>query len=1341
MINFKKIFACTFMVAAMAVSCEKGPAEEEKKEETKPAGRVSQTFTASLPGDDAWAEGATISVFDDRYNNTYTLQAPASEGKFAGKSYAADSYRALYPSSPKANISSDGRVHAELPALLSPAEADSFEGLYAAVSENGSFAFQSFGSVVKFTILNKTVTSVSLKALSGNGLAGPVHFSFTDGISAVADSAEVVLKPASGSAFEPGVYQIPVVAGTREQGIEMRIHNTRQGDVVSVPDELKSLSGGQVVDLGEVDGALTPEIGKFVLPVHFKIPEKLLDASSDTGVGSAWPFTEAQGTSGTHAMNKFLHMKEGGFPVYWSGGEYYLNSKGGIQFYGTSTQDYFEFPTLAKGRVVSISAAFGNLPAPYVTDARGRILKGGEVKSGLVSSTLYEWKLEDSVVGEPVRFVMGHTGGQVLQFNVTYEIPDEGILNGIESVSASDAGNANFGTGKIDFSAQVRFKDGASSAGTSCAIEYYDIFDKSDLHVVECTPESFTAKLQGLTGDRYIFKAWACSENGWRVYSEDVPVYTSCLKVDFWKDGAGYNPFSSGMKSGATAASALSGTEQKALLKDCDMAIFYYAPKDGASYYIDLNTGAGCRVYSGGADFSPMTYFKFPAIPGKALREVVVTRGVANGSKFFICQDPSSPESAEQTRLSSTVTIPSGATASISCPFSSANTAYCLVFPDKTGYALRSVHAVYEAAGGGGGEVVPDDQTLNPDDTSADPSGVFDYSKLVAMGHPRVLISKEGFDDIRKKVTEQSASNRFLTEITNYIITRADRYVLTPTNITYTLDASGTRLLTQSTNAFRQLALLAYAYQVTGQTKYVTACRKILRDVCAFSDWHPSHFLDTAEMSFGVALAYDWLYYVLPTEEKVAIKNALIEYGLKAGFQYGASKFYNSDGNWNQVCNGGMLAAALAVYEKDKADAAQTIEKAYSTNKVAMGKIYSPDGNYAEGYGYWGYGTGFQALILQMLETAFGTDAGLSEVEGFLKTAGYMQFMAGPGGPFGYADGGATAESASVGMWWFAGKLNDKSLLCNEMRLYAKGNYADGSDERYLPLVPAVARTLNMDDYSSVYPSRTVWSGNGKVPVAMVHTGWKFDATDRYLGIKAGNANQPHGHMDAGTFVYDAHGKRWSTDLTRPSYATMENALGAVGGNFWSMAQKSLRWDITSMNNWFHSTISVNANDGSVSKTYPTDHYVNGVCTITEVLDNATEKGAVLDMSAPLKGQVAKATRTIKLVGGRDLVVIDEITALSGLAAPLVWHMVTPASPTASADGISLSSGGVTLTLRTVSSDASVKPSYLVESCVRPSSWTARTWDPSLASYKIVGYECTVPAGKTVTLTTTLSSR
>ena len=41
---------------------------------------------------------------------------------------------------------------------------------------------------------------------------------------------------------------------------------------------------------------------------------------------------------------------------------------------------------------------------------------------------------------------------------------------------------------------------------------------------------------------------------------------------------------------------------------------------------------------------------------------------------------------------------------------------------------------------------------------------------------------------------------------------------------------------------------------------------------------------------------------------------------------------------------------------------------------------YAPDGGYAEGPGYWAYGTTYLVWLLSSMDSAFGTDYGLYPV-------------------------------------------------------------------------------------------------------------------------------------------------------------------------------------------------------------------------------------------------------------------------------------------------------------------------------------------------------------------------
>lgn len=609
-----------------------------------------------------------------------------------------------------------------------------------------------------------------------------------------------------------------------------------------------------------------------------------------------------------------------------------------------------------------------------------------------------------------------------------------------------------------------------------------------------------------------------------------------------------------------------------------------------------------------------------------------------------------------------------------------------------------------------------------PDDPAADPVLTFDYSKISAIDHPRLLMTSEDFERLRTKVTNDRFSNKNLYKIHKMVLDQADTYIAQNEVISYKLDAANKRLLEQSRLALQRIWACAYAYRLTGRAKYLEKAEEDIQTVCKFPDWNASkHFLDVGEMALGVAIGYDWLYYELSYETRVLAHRALVSFAMTPS----RNAFNSSTNNWNQVCYGGLVSAAIALYEKDKAKCANIIEEAIRNNAPAMEAMYSPDGNYPEGYMYWGYGTTYEVVMLTALEKVFGSTNGLAESAGFDKTGEYMLFMAGTTGMcFDYSDC-STSELAKYGMWWFAAKQNNPSLLVNELRLFNEDLYPKAEEVRMMPMVPCLAMDLDLDNVNALIPSKKIWSGNGITPVVLVHTDWSFTDTDKYLGIKGGKASSSHGHMDAGSFVYDAYGVRWSEDLGMQSYAALENALADAGGHFWTMTQGSMRWQVYRLNNLAHSTLTVNGSD----------HRVNGVASIDRVIDSGNELGARLKMTDVLSDQLASAYRTVKLVNEEDLYVIDELTALSDKDATVQWRMMTGTTVNVAADGITLTGNGKTMYLTATSSDSSLAPSY--------TSWEAKgaqRWDMVNVNKTVVGYTITIPAGHSVTLTTKLSA-
>ena len=542
-----------------------------------------------------------------------------------------------------------------------------------------------------------------------------------------------------------------------------------------------------------------------------------------------------------------------------------------------------------------------------------------------------------------------------------------------------------------------------------------------------------------------------------------------------------------------------------------------------------------------------------------------------------------------------------------------------------------------------------DDKPLDPVDNSEPnkpdievpkpeyPEGTFNYS--LVKNHPRLLMLADEEESIKKVLVD----NDFMKESHEYVINQC-KIIVNLDKLTYKKD--GKRLLAVSREALRRIFYLSYGYRMTGSQLYLIKAKAELNAVCDFADWNPSHYLDVGEMCMAVAIGYDWLYEDLDKPLKKKIRRSIVDKAFTTSKISSYNWFYDRENNWNQVCNAGLVYGALAILEDEPILSVEIIEKALRTNRKAL-EIYAPDGNYPEGPGYWGYGTTFQVLMNAALNSSLGNDAGLSEAKGFIESANYMMYSNSPSGQlFNFADNNSRTNPLFA-MFWFADKTGNSSLLYEEVKLFNSGKYFNNSGEaRVMPIALIFGKNIALDKMSA--PQKQVWVGQGVTPIVIVRTGWSGES-DKYLGIKAGTASTNHGHMDAGSFVYDVGATRWAMDFGMQSYEVVE----AAGVDLWNMGQNSDRWDVFRLHNKNHNTLTINNQR----------HNVSGKATILNVFDSEDKKGASVDFTdvLNLSGELKSAVRTATIENNDFLQIIDQMEA-GNKSVDVYWNMVCQGS-------------------------------------------------------------------------------
>jgi hypothetical protein len=345
---------------------------------------------------------------------------------------------------------------------------------------------------------------------------------------------------------------------------------------------------------------------------------------------------------------------------------------------------------------------------------------------------------------------------------------------------------------------------------------------------------------------------------------------------------------------------------------------------------------------------------------------------------------------------------------------------------------------------------------------------------------------------------------------------------------------------------------------------------------------------------------------------------------------YKSAWWVRSEFNWNQVCNGGLLVGSLAIAESDPQYAERIVPAAVQSLPRALAS-YGPDGAWGEGPGYWGYATRYTAYGLTALQTALGTDFGLTEIKG-LSQAGYFPIYA--AGPTGYylnmADVGERSSRRPMAcMFWLARTFDNP--------VYAQSEHAEIPQRRASPqhvvwYVPNPTGKLPARDLDRLF--------RGPVEVALFRSAWD-DPEALWLGVKAGYNQVNHGHLDLGNFELDALGVRWVRDLGSDNY----NLPG-----YWEMKRGGQRWSYYRLNSKSHSVPLLGGEDQDPMAT----------SRIAKFKSQKSSAFALIDLTSAYEKFATKVTRGVAMLHNREAVLIQDEFEITK-PCELVWAMTTDA--------------------------------------------------------------------------------
>ena len=184
-----------------------------------------------------------------------------------------------------------------------------------------------------------------------------------------------------------------------------------------------------------------------------------------------------------------------------------------------------------------------------------------------------------------------------------------------------------------------------------------------------------------------------------------------------------------------------------------------------------------------------------------------------------------------------------------------------------------------------------------------------------------------------------------------------------------------------------QVAVWAFGYQLTGDTRFSDKARSQLLTLVGWSKWDDGETaalggpdLNEAHMLLGVSMAYDWIYETLSDADRATIATKLGNEAQKVATYYPNAWWFDEylqNHNWIDTAGLGLAGMVLAGEDARAASWVSIAQGNLDKLKISVGLI--PDGTWHEGLPYQAYGLGMALPFWQAMRHAGAdyTDMGI----------------------------------------------------------------------------------------------------------------------------------------------------------------------------------------------------------------------------------------------------------------------------------------------------------------------------------------------------------------------------